>query len=67
MAYPKFLTTLSGEIMLSFMSLPKKVFLLIILREMPNSLKLFCMFNFNHLCIFILKIQKLRFTNCRDC
>lgn len=55
MGRPEFVATLSGEITLGFTILSKKVFLLL-LREMANVLKLFYIYSFNRIYVFILKL-----------
>lgn len=57
MGFPKFMTKMSGEIMLDFTILSMIVSLLIILREIPDGLKLFCLYNFNHMYVFMLTLN----------
>lgn len=56
MDYPQFMTKLSKEIILGFTIFPMKVsvFFLVILREMWNGLKLFYLYNFHHMYVFML-------------
>ena len=60
-----------GKSHLGFTVLPKKVFLLILWREMPNGLNLFYVYNANHIYVFILNLEYfhskpwiMRFRNC---
>lgn len=71
MDYPRFVTKLGVETMLGFTILSMKalVFLLITLKKMPNGLKLFYPYNFDHMYVFMLIFfdVKLRFRKSVDC